>query len=193
MNDNIYLKRLNFLSKTNEVNFKNIPKNDLNVLNFIFKKGSGFAMNECFKIDEDVFHNLVTIINAKDFDDLVFIISILNSNYFSFDLVEKTLKNKKHFMFSSEEELLTYLLDKEICLESSNRIIADLGHLFEWEILLLESSDMNEDEIEVIKNIKSLSKENASLNEASYIYLLAYFKYYYPNQFSNCLWHFKLN
>ena len=92
MNDNIYLKRLNFLSKTNEVNFKNIPKNDLNVLNFIFKKGSGFAMNECFKIDEDVFHNLVTIINAKDFDDLVFIISILNSNYFSFDLVKKTLK-----------------------------------------------------------------------------------------------------
>ena len=187
MNDNIYLKRLNFLSKTNEVNFKNIPKNDLNVLNFIFKKGSGFAMNGCFKIDEDVFYNLVTIINAKDFDDLVFIISILNSNYFSFDLVEKTLKNKKYFLFSSEEKLLTYLLDKEICLESSNRIIADLGHLFEWEILLLESSDMNEDEIEVIKNIKLLSKENASLNEASYIYLLAYFKYYYPNQFSNCL------
>ena len=193
MNDNIYLKRLNFLSKTNEVNFKNIPKNDLNVLNFIFKKGSGFAINECFKIDEDVFYNLVTIINAKDFDDLVFIISILNSNYFSFDLVEKTLKNKKHFLFASEEELLTYLLDKEISLESSNRIIADLGHLFEWEILLLESSDMNEDEIEVIKNIKLLSKETASLNEASYIYLLAYFKYYYPNQFSNCLWHFKLN
>ena len=191
MNDNIYLKRLNFLSKTNEVNFKNIPKNDLNVLNFIFNKDSGFAINEYFKIDEDVFYNLVTIINAKDFDDLVFIISILNSNYFSFDLVEKTLKNKKHFMFASEEELLTYLLDKEICLESSNRIIADLGHLFEWEILLLESSDMNEDEIEVIKNIKLLSKENASLNEASYIYLLAYFKYYYPNQFSNCLWHFK--
>lgn len=187
MNDNIYLKRLNFLSKTNEVNFKNIPKNDLNVLNFIFKKGSGFAINECFKIDEDVFYNLVTIINAKDFDDLVFIISILNSNYFSFDLVEKTLKNKKHFLFASEEELLTYLLDKEISLESSNRIIADLGHLFEWEILLLESSDMNEDEIEVIKNIKLLSKETASLNEASYIYLLAYFKYYYPNQFSNCL------
>lgn len=193
MNDNIYLKRLNFLSKTNEVNFKNIPKNDLNVLNFIFKKGSGFAINESFKIDDDVFYNLVTIINAKDFDDLVFIISILNSNYFSFGLVEKTLKNKKYFLFSSEEELLTYLLDKEICLESSNRIIADLGHLFEWEILLLESSDMNEDEIEVIKNIKLLSKENASLNEASYIYLLAYFKYYYPNQFSNCLWHFKLN
>ena len=149
---------------------KNTPSSPLK--NHILLKGSS----------KNIYSDIVI-----DFDDLVFIISILNSNYFSFDLVKKTLKNKKHFLFSSEEELLTYLLDKEICLESSNRIIADLGHLFEWEILLLESSDMNEDEIEVIKNIKSLSKENSSLNEASCIYLLAYFKYYYPNQFSNCL------
>ncbi len=182
MHDNIYFKKLASLSKVTGFDFKNIPKDDPKVLDYIFRKDNDFNIDEYLNLNPDIFYSLAAIIEAKEFDDLVFIISILNSHYFSFKLVMKILKDKKSFLFSNKDELLTYLLDKEICLESSKRIIADLGNLHEWEILLLESSDIGKEEVEWIKNIRSLTNYTTSCSEASYIYSLAFYKYYYPNQ-----------
>lgn len=184
MNDDICLSKLNSLSHATKFGCKNIPKDDLKILDYIFKKDNDFNIAEYLNINLDIFYSLAAIIDAKDFNDLVFIISILRTHYFSFELMMKLLKDKKHFLFTNKDELLTYLLGKEICLESSKRIIDDLGHLHEWEILLLESSDMSKEEILWIKNVKSLSDYDSSFKEANYIYSFVFFKYYYPSEFN---------
>lgn len=183
------IKKLVALSK---IDLGKIDYHDQNIIDYMCKPNDFDYylpnLTNCLKHNVIRIYDLINSFNPQNEFDIRRIITI------NFDQFKSFIKLKNNINSCGlaetillKEELVEKLINYEIDKISAEQILSDIGHLKEWEIILIESSDLNNNEKNEIYNIKKLISLEDSNNLFLKIYTYAFFKFYFNDLFNEVI------